>query len=132
LVNENPTYAKSWQSVCVTHSLVNLWPPLSLASTGSGQLSGFDLTPGHALASRVGGPLPIVAERSAGLLTVALVFLASALTASLYDVDNLTYRLGWEPSPETSLLPNLMLCAAVLLISSAVYAVAERRTRAHR
>jgi hypothetical protein len=69
-----------------------------------------------------------VAERSLGLVTVALLFLAAALTASLYDVVNLVGPLA-EPAPELALLPNLVLCAAVLLASSAAYAVLERRAR---
>jgi hypothetical protein len=69
------------------------------------------------------------AERSRGLLAVALVLLASALLASLYDLVNITYRLSIEIPDIWSMLPNLVLCAAVLLVSAAIYAVVERRDR---
>lgn len=71
-----------------------------------------------------------IAERSRGLLTVALAFLASALLASLYDLVNMTYRLGIQIPDTWSMLPNLALCAAVLLVSAAAYAVVEWRDRA--
>jgi hypothetical protein len=71
-----------------------------------------------------------IAERSRGLLVVALAFLASALLASLYDLVNMTYRLGIQIPDAWSMLPNLALCAAVLLVSAAVYAEVERRDRA--
>lgn len=70
-----------------------------------------------------------IAERSRGLLAVALVFLASAVLASLYDLVNITYRLGITIPDTWSELPNLALCAAVLLVSSGIYAVVERRDR---
>lgn len=71
-----------------------------------------------------------IAERSRGLLAVALVFLASAVLASLYDLVNVTYRLGITIPDTWSGLPNLALCASVLLLSSGIYAVVERRDRA--
>lgn len=70
-----------------------------------------------------------IVGRGRGLLTVSLIFLASSLLASLYDLVNVTDRLGVNLPPEWDLLPNLVLCAAVLLVSSAIFAVAERGIR---
>jgi len=71
-----------------------------------------------------------IVERSRGLLAVALVFLTSAIAASLYDFVNVTYRLGIQIPDEWAELPNLALCAAVLFASAGIYAVVERRQRA--
>jgi hypothetical protein len=103
--------------------LLTMGPP-----PGLGNLYARGLTPLLTIAA--GLVVWAVAERSAGLVVVAVVFLGAALTASLYDLVNLAYQLGLDVAPELALLPNLILCSAVLLVSSAVVAVAERRRRA--
>ena len=70
-----------------------------------------------------------VAERSKGLLAVALVFLAAAISTSMYDFGNVVPFVAWDVYWQYMLLPNLALCAAILLLSSAIYAVVERRDR---
>lgn len=77
------------------------------------------------LTTAVGLIVWAAAERSAGLLTVGVAFLAVAISASLYDFGNLVSSIAFE----YSMLPNLILCAVVLLVSSAIYAVVERRER---
>jgi hypothetical protein len=62
------------------------------------------------------------AERSRALAVIALVYTGSALLASLYDVANLLYRLGWSPgygsaSARLAELPNVLLPALVLLVA---------------
>ena len=70
-----------------------------------------------------------IAERSKGLLTVSLVFLVAAISTSLYDFENVVPFVAWDVYWQYTLLPNLALCAFVLLVSSAIYAVIERRDR---
>jgi hypothetical protein len=70
-----------------------------------------------------------VAERSKGLLAVALVFLGAAISTSLYDFGNVVPFVAWDVYWQYSLLPNVALCASILLVSSAIYAVVERRDR---
>jgi hypothetical protein len=100
---------------------------LLLVAVPLGNLSVRGLTPLLTIAA--GLVVWAVAERSAGLAVVAVVFLAAALTASLYDLVNVAYQLGVDVPAELALLPNLLLCALVLLASSAVFAVVERRRR---
>src|SRR6185312_1025512 len=38
------------------------------------------------------------AERSRALAVIALIYTAAALLASLYNVENILFRLGWNPS----------------------------------
>jgi hypothetical protein len=64
------------------------------------------------------------AERSWGLAVITLVYTGAALLASLYDVENLVYRLGWNPgygsaSARLAELPNVLLPALVLLVAGA-------------
>lgn len=66
------------------------------------------------------------AERSAGLAVIAAVYTGTALLASLYDIENVLYRLGWNASPG---VPNVLLPAIVLLIAGAVAFAAQRRQR---
>lgn len=66
------------------------------------------------------------AERSMGLAVTAAVYTGTALLASLYDVENVLYRLGWNASPG---VPNVLLPATVLLIAGAIAFVAQRRPR---
>jgi hypothetical protein len=70
------------------------------------------------------------AERSRALFLVAAIFTGTALLASLYNVENVMYRLGWSPSERLSSLPNILLPALVLLISGGCAFVVQRRGRA--
>jgi hypothetical protein len=75
------------------------------------------------------------AERSPGLTVTALLYSGAALLASLYNVENLLFRLGWTPAVndlwETS-LPNLLLPAAVLLAAGAAAGAAAGLARRRR
>src|ERR1700743_1562701 len=58
------------------------------------------------------------AERSGALVVIAAVYSGAALLASLYNVENLLFRLGWNPGPgdwDLTSLPNVPLPALVLL-----------------
>jgi hypothetical protein len=66
------------------------------------------------------------AERSTGLAVIAVVYTGTALLASLYDIENVTGRLGWNASPG---VPNVLLPATVLLIAGAIAFMAQRRQR---
>ena len=55
------------------------------------------------------------AERSRALAAITVIYAASALLSSLYDVSNLTQRLGWTPSFSDQALPNIALPALILL-----------------
>jgi hypothetical protein len=73
------------------------------------------------------------AERSRALALIAAVYTASALLSSLYNVENVLFRLGWNPSGrEWSLtsLPNVLLPAIVLLAAGTAAFTAQRRRRA--
>jgi hypothetical protein len=60
------------------------------------------------------------AERSWGLAGIAVLFLAAALVACSYDVENVIGRLGYfSGAPWFSVLPNLALPVGVLLLSAA-------------
>jgi hypothetical protein len=62
------------------------------------------------------------AERSGGLAVIAAIFTASALVSALYNVENVVFRLGWNPSGwqwRLTSLPNVLLPALVLLIAGA-------------
>ncbi len=69
------------------------------------------------------------AERSVALTLIAAGYLALSLVASLYDIQNLVYRLGWNLSPAAAGLPNVVLPALVLLLSGAGAWVVQRRRR---
>jgi hypothetical protein len=56
------------------------------------------------------------AERSVALMVIAICYLGLSLVASLYDIVNLLYRMGWNLSPSASLLPNVVLPALLLLL----------------
>jgi hypothetical protein len=72
------------------------------------------------------------AERSIGLTVIAAGYLALSLVASLYNIENIFYRLGWNISAQASGLPNVVLPALVLLLSGAGAAVVQRRRRGPR
>jgi hypothetical protein len=68
-------------------------------------------------------------ERSRALALTAVIYTGAALLASLYDVANLTARIGWNPLPADDALPNVLLPAAVLLVAGAGSFAAARRHR---
>ena len=71
------------------------------------------------------------AERSVGLAVIAAVYLALALLASLYDIQNVFYNwLGVSLGPTAGALPNVLLPALVLLLAGAGAWVVQRRNRA--
>jgi hypothetical protein len=62
------------------------------------------------------------AERSRALTVIAAVYTGTALLASLYDIENVLFRLGWNPSGgdwRLTSLPNVLLPAIVLLAAGA-------------
>jgi len=64
------------------------------------------------------------AERSRALALITLAYTGAALLASLYNVENLLYPLGWNPgfgsaSARLTVLPNVLLPALVLLVAGA-------------
>ena len=67
------------------------------------------------------------AERSVALTVIAVGYLAFSLVASLYDIENVFYDLGWNISPDYSGLPNVVLPALVLLLAGAGAWVVQRR-----
>ncbi|HEX3713720.1 MAG TPA: hypothetical protein VHV09_13095 [Trebonia sp.] len=72
------------------------------------------------------------AERSPALAVIAAVYTATAVLASLYDVENVLFRLGWNPAPgewDLTSLPNVLLPALVLLAAAAGAFAAQRRRR---
>jgi hypothetical protein len=74
------------------------------------------------------------AERSPGLAVIALAYTAATLLASLYNVENILFRLGWNPwaSPsgwKLTVLPDILLPALVLLASGIGAFLAPRLRR---
>jgi hypothetical protein len=72
------------------------------------------------------------AERSRALTVIAAVYTATALLASLYNIENVLFRLGWNPSgSDWSLtsLPNVLLPALVLLAAGAGAFAGQRHHR---
>jgi hypothetical protein len=72
------------------------------------------------------------AERSRALAVIAAVYTGTAVLASLYDVENVLFRLGWNPSPgewRLTSLPNVLLPALVLLAGAAGAFTVQRRRR---
>jgi hypothetical protein len=71
------------------------------------------------------------AERSRALAAVAAVYTGTTLLASLYNIENVLFRLGWNPAPgqwRLTSLPNVLLPALVLLAAGLAAFVAQRRT----
>jgi hypothetical protein len=69
-------------------------------------------------------------ERSRVLALTAVIYTGAALLATLYNVSNLTARIGWTPGLAEETLPNVLLPAAVLLIAGTASFAAARRHRA--
>jgi len=72
------------------------------------------------------------AERSWALLGIAVIYTGTALLASLYDIENVLFRLGWTPSTSGwrfIALPNVLLPALVLLAAGAGAFAVQRRRR---
>ena len=69
-------------------------------------------------------------ERSAVLTCIVVLYLAAAMVANLYNVENVFFRLGWFGlgSFDYANLPNLLLPAVVLLVGGAVSAIRARAT----
>ena len=75
------------------------------------------------------------AERSRALAAIALVYTGAALLSSLYNVENIVFRLGWNPGRsafawQLTALPNVLLPAAVLLAAGCAAYLAQRTRRA--
>jgi hypothetical protein len=74
-------------------------------------------------------------ERSRGLLAVAVLYAAAALLANTYNVENVLFRLGWDPFQGDPYglrylaLPALLLPAAILLVGGVVAGVRAALTR---
>jgi hypothetical protein len=72
------------------------------------------------------------AERSRALAVIAAVYTGTAVLATLYDVENVLFRLGWNPSPgewRFTSLPNVLLPALVLLVAGAGAFLVQRHRR---
>jgi hypothetical protein len=72
------------------------------------------------------------AERSRALAVIAAVYTGAALLASLYDIENVLFRLGWNPAPgewDLTSLPNVLLPALVLLTAGAGAFAVQRHHR---
>jgi hypothetical protein len=70
------------------------------------------------------------AERSRALGLIAVLYTGTALLVSLYDLENVLFRLGWNPSPDQwqfTDLPNVLLPAVVLLMAGIGAFVVQRR-----
>ena len=75
------------------------------------------------------------AERSRALAVIALIYTAAALLASLYNVENVLFRLGWTPSPgqwRLTSLPGVLLPALVLLVAGVSAFAVQRPHRTAR
>jgi hypothetical protein len=74
------------------------------------------------------------AERSRALAVIALVYTGAALLSSLYNVENVVFRLGWNPGQsafawQLTALPNVLLPAAILLAAGCGAFLAQRAGR---
>jgi hypothetical protein len=73
------------------------------------------------------------AEHSPGLTVIAAIYTGAALLGTLYNVENILFRLGWNPaSPlawRLTVLPNVLLPAAILLVAGLAAFLVQRRTR---
>jgi hypothetical protein len=73
------------------------------------------------------------AEHSPGLATIAAIYTGAALLGTLYNVENILFRLGWNPATpfgwRLALLPNVLLPATVLLVAGLAAFLVQHRTR---
>ena len=74
------------------------------------------------------------AERSRVLAIIALVYTGAAVLSSLYNVENMVFRLGWNPGRsafawQLTALPNVLLPAAILLAAGCGAFLAQRTRR---
>jgi hypothetical protein len=72
------------------------------------------------------------AERSVALAITAAAYTGVAVLVSLYDVENLLFRMGWNPGHgdlSLTVLPGVLLPAVVLLVAGLAAFVAQRRIR---
>ena len=65
---------------------------------------------------------------------MALAYTGAALLSSLYNVENIFFRLGWNPGRsafgwQLTVLPNVLLPAAVLLVGGLGAFLAQRSVR---
>jgi hypothetical protein len=71
------------------------------------------------------------AERSRALALVAALYTGCALLSSLYNTENILFRLGWNPATayqwNLTSLPNVLLPALVLLLAGGAAFAAQRR-----
>jgi hypothetical protein len=74
------------------------------------------------------------AERSRVLAIIALAYTGAALLSSLYNVENILFRLGWNPRGtfawQLTALPNVLLPAATLLVAGGAAFLVQRTRRA--
>ena len=74
------------------------------------------------------------AERSPALAVIAVVYTGVALLVSLYDIENVLFRLGWNTNTaddgRLSSLPGVLLPALILLAAGAGAFAVQRRHRA--
>jgi len=75
------------------------------------------------------------AERSRALAVIALVYTGAALLSSLYNVENVVFRLGWNPGRsafawQLTALPNVLLPAVILLVAGGAAFLVQRSGRA--
>lgn len=70
------------------------------------------------------------AERSWALAVIAALYTAAATLVSLYNVENVLFRWGWNPSRmDLTVLPGVLLPAVILLVAG-LGALAAQRLRA--
>jgi hypothetical protein len=74
------------------------------------------------------------AERSRALAVIALVYTGAALLSSLYNVENIVFRLGWNPRGtfawQLTALPNVLLPAVILLVAGCSAFLVQRGGKA--
>lgn len=73
-------------------------------------------------------------ERSRALAAIALAYTGTALLVSLYNVENILFRLGWNPGSgrfawQLTVLPDVLLPAVVLLAGGLGAFLTQRRQR---
>jgi hypothetical protein len=66
-------------------------------------------------------------ERRWALAMFAAMFLALALLANLYDLQDQVYRLGWHLPAGAGYLPNVVLPGLALLVGGVGFWWADRR-----